>query len=135
MLQPSPTDSPIELLTMSRSVSDTPQTFKRAKVTSSETNRDKLDMVVKSRHASQAVTPVRTSGSASADSMDGTPYYAEEMPSQVASASHNDLQTSPTAQQISQALKAQRCPTNKEIRLFCKRLHKPNLKVTHVKMF
>ena len=97
MLQPSPTDSPIELLTMSRSnykVSDTPQTFKRAKVTSGETNGDKLDMVVKSWHASQAVTPAHTTGSALADSMDGTPYYAEEMPSQVASASHNNLQTS-----------------------------------------
>ena len=104
MLQPSLTDSPIELLTMSCSnykISDTPQTFKHAKVTSGETNGDKLDMVVKSRHASQADTPACTTRSASANSMGGTPYYAEEMPSQVASTSHNDLQTSLTAQQIS----------------------------------
>ena len=44
----------------------------------------------------------------------------EDMATSSASHNLNDLQTSPTAQQITQALKAQRCPTNKEIRSFCK---------------
>ena len=38
----------------------------------------------------------------------------------MASARSSHRQGSPSAEQISQALRAQRCPTNKEIRPFCK---------------
>ncbi|KAM6490645.1 hypothetical protein JOM56_013988 [Amanita muscaria] len=118
MLQPSP-KSPIELFTKSRcsssEISDTPQT-KRTKVTS-KINCNK-DAVAKPQPASARA------GSASADSMFRTfgqaKSHATEDMSNQAGASHNDPQTSPTARQISQALKVQRCPTNKEIRPFCK---------------
>ena len=121
MLEPSPQSpqSPIELFTKSHcssiEISDIPQT-KRTKVTSDINYNE--DAVAKSQPASVH------GGLASADSMFRTFSQAKshataDMSSQ-AGTSHNDPQTSPTARQISQALKAQRCPTNKEIRSFCK---------------
>jgi len=117
---PESPQSPIELFTKSwRSsnceISDTPKT-KRVKVTG-ETDCNE-DAVAKSQPAS-----ART-GSASADEsiIKTLKSHTEDMSalSSQVGASHHDLQTSPTARQISQALKAQRCPTNKEIRPFCK---------------
>lgn len=44
----------------------------------------------------------------------------EDMATNSTSHNLNDLQTSPAAWQITQALKVQQCPTNKEICSFCK---------------
>ena len=102
--QPSP-ESHIDLITKScpnqEASSDAPQT-KRAKATSESSNQDLVAKSVPASPMTRTKSNVRRIVSASAGSM------------------RTHHQTSPTAQQISQALKAQRCPTNKEIHPLCK---------------